>query len=333
LKIDVFNHVAPQKFLNTLLKKIQVNELPPTLNNLDIRFKFMDKFEDLVQVISLSHFDFMTMDCQVSKKDNVTLCKLANDEMAEMMVKHPDRFVGVCASVPMTDIDATLKEIDRAIIELGFCGIQLFTIQQVPLDAPEFRPVWEKMNYYNLPVVLHPTRSWTKPEYPLDKKPHYLSTVTIAAPFLTTLALNSLVFSGIMEDFPNLKILSHHCGGLVPFLANRIEFTHASAKARDKEVNPDKRYLPHHPIEYFHKFYGDTITSGNMSALRCGIDFFGVDHILFATDAPFDNLGGIRLTDINIRTIEQLGLTEKDKYKIYESNAIELFRLPLSIIE
>lgn len=333
MKIDVFNHVAPQKFLDVLLKKIKVNELPPTLSNLELRFKFMDKFEGLVQIISLSHFDFMAMDCHVSNKDNVILCKLANDEMAELVVKYPDRFVGALAAVPMTDVDATLKEIDRAIIDLGFCGIQLFTLKQVPLDTSEFKPVFEKMNTYNLPIVLHPTRSWTKPEYPIDSRPHYYSTITITAPYLTTLTLNSLVFSGIMEDYPDLKIIAHHCGGLVPFLASRIEFTYAGGKMRNRGASAGKRYLPHHPIEYFRRFYGDTITSGNVAALKCGLEFFGADHILFASDAPFDNLGGIRLTDINIRTIEQSGLTEEEKHKIYESNAIKLFRLPLSTIE
>jgi len=334
LKIDVFAHIAPQKFLDALLKKVKLTENPPTLSNLDLRFKFMDKFEGLVQVLSLPVFEFASLDNNVSPQDNVELSKQANDEMAELLVKYPDRFAGACAAVPMTDMDAALKEIDRAINDLGCCGIEIFTdVNGKPLDSPEFRPLFEKMNYYNLPILLHPTWKFTNPEYPGEKTAKYLSVITLTFPYQTTLAINRLVFSGIMEDYPNLKIIAHHCGGLLPFVAGRIAFNYASHKVVAKGAAFKQRYLSHHPSEYFHRFYGDTGALGSRAALMCGYQFFGADHLLYGTDAPFDSQAGIRQTGDNMRAIEQLDISEEDKLKIFELNAIELFRLPLTVIE
>lgn len=334
MKIDVFAHIAPQKFLDALLKKKEIMELPPTLYNLDLRFKFMDRFEGLVQVLSLPVFDFASFGNSVSPKDDVELCKIANEEMSELQYKYSDRFVGVCATVPMTDMDACLKEVDRAINDLGCCGIEIFTdVNGKPLDSPEFRPLFEKMNYYNLPILLHPTWRFTNPEYPGEETAKYLSVVTLTFPYQTTLALNRLVFSGIMEDYPNLKIITHHCGGLLPYLVGRIAFTYASHQVAAKGAAFKERYLPHRPSEYFHRFYGDTCAIGSKAALRCGYEFFGADHLLFGSDSPFDSQLGLRQTGDNIRGIEELGLSEEDKLKIFELNAIELFRLPLTIIE
>jgi aminocarboxymuconate-semialdehyde decarboxylase len=335
MKIDIFNHIAPQRFLDALLKKTKVVETPPpTLSNIELRTKFMDKFEDLVQVLSLPPFDFASLDNKVSTEDNIELCKIANDEMAELLVKYPDRFVGACASLPMTDMDAALKELDRAIIDLGFCGIHIFTdVKGKPLDSPEFGPLFEKMNHYNLPILLHPTWSRTNPEYPGEKAARYLSVVTITFPYQTMLALNRLVFSGVMEDNPDLKIITHHCGGMLPFVSSRIAFTYASSQVLNKGAISNQRYLSRHPMEYFHRFFGDTVTAGSIAALKCGYQFFGADRLLFGTDAPMDSQAGIRQTEVSIRAIEQLDIGEEEKRKIFELNAIELFRLPLSPVE
>ncbi len=335
MKIDIFVHIAPQKFLDKLVEKTgKLAIIPPTLNNLEHRFKYMDRFEDLVHIISLPPFDFVSLDNKLNTEDNVELCKIANDEMAELLVKHPDRFVGACASIPMTDVDAALKEIDRAVLDLGMCGIHIFTdVKGKPLDSPEFGPIFEKMNKYNLPILLHPTWSISFPEYPGEEAAKYESVVTITFPYQTMLTLNRLVFSGVMEDNPDLKIITHHCGGMLPFIASRIAFTHASSRGLSRFANINRRYLPQTALEYFHRFYADTITAGGISALRCGYDFFGVDHLLFGTDAPMDNQHGIRQTDVSIRTVEKLDISEEDKKKIFYINAIKLFRLPLSIVE
>lgn len=334
LKIDVFSHIAPQKFLDVLLRKVKVIELPPALSNLELRFSFMDKFECLVQVLSLSPFDFASLDNILNKSDSIEMCRMANDEMAELRFKYPERFIGVCAAVPMSDINAALKEIDRAINDLGFCGVEIFTdVNGKPLDSPEFRPFFEKMNHYNLPILLHPAWRSTNPEYPGEKMVKYLSVQTLTFPYQTTLALNRLVFSGIMKAYPNLKIVAHHCGGLLPFIAGRVAFTFESSRVLNKSADFHKQFVSDDPLEYFRQFYGDTVAAGNVAALMCSYQFFGGDRLLFGTDAPFDDQAGARQTGVNIRTVEQLDISEEDKRKIFALNAIKLFRLPLTIIE
>jgi len=334
MKIDIFSHIAPRKFLDVLFTKTKIFENPPpTLTDIEHRFRFMDRFEGLVQILSLPPFDFASLDNIVSVEDNIDLCKMINDYMAELLIKYPDRFVGACASLPMTGMDAALKELDRCINDLGFCGIHIYTdVKGKPLDSPEFGPLFEKMNYYNLPILLHPTWNRTNPEYPGEKGAKYLSVVTITFPYQTMLTLNRLVFSGVMEDNPDLKLITHHCGGMLPFIFGRVAFTYASAQVLNRGAI-SQRYLCHHPMEYFRRFYADTVTAGSIAALKCGYDFFGADRLLFGTDAPMDSQAGIRQTEVSIRAIEQLDISEEEKQKIFALNAINLFRLPLSPVE
>ena len=99
-------------------------------------------------------------------KDAAECARIANDEMAELVAKHPDRFCGACASLPMNDIDAALAETDRAIKDLRFRGVEIFTDHNGrPVDAPEILPLYEKMAAYNLPILLHPRRTNTTADY------------------------------------------------------------------------------------------------------------------------------------------------------------------------
>ncbi len=323
--IDVFGHVAPQKFLDALLKKGEIKELPPALNKLDPRFELMDEFEGMVQILSLPIFDFASLDNILSPEENVELCKLANDGMADLIVKYPDRFIGACAAVPMTDIEAALLEIDRAINDLRFCGIEIFIgAKGMPIDSPEFKPIFEKMNSYNLPILLHPAKEFASHEHPKEKTSKYLSITKLTFPYQTTLALVDLVYSGIMEDYPNLKIVTHHCGGLLPFVAGRI-----SSGAKHKPAAKgaiEQRNLSQDPSKYFHRFYADTGASSSKITLICGFQYFGATNLLFGTDTPFGKIGA------NISVIEELDIGEEDKRRIYELNAKDIFRLSLNAV-
>jgi aminocarboxymuconate-semialdehyde decarboxylase len=146
--------------------------------------------------------------------------------MAELVYKYPDRFVAAVACLPMNNMDAVLKEVDRAIIELGFRGIQLTSnIMDKPIDSPEFEPLFERMNYYQLPILIHP-RAMTSGSRTFNAnvvdKVGLLAQKPFNWPFETTIAMGRLVWSGMLEKYPNLKIVTHHCGGLTPYQANRI---------------------------------------------------------------------------------------------------------------
>jgi len=332
MKIDIFAHVLPKKCLDALESKklpgrasiLDDVKAVPTLYDLDRRFRIMDKFPDLVQVISLS---LPSIESVVGPEDTVEIAKIANDEMAELLIKYPDRFVGAAACLPMTNVDAALRETDRAINDLKFRGVEIFSdINGQALDSRKFRLLYEKMADYDLPILLHPIKPFNVPDYIGEETSKYLACSVFAWPYQTTLAMNRLVYSGILEDYPNLTFVAHHCGGILPFLAGRVPALFDTNQVIHKGAAFD-RILRRSPIEYFHRFYGDTVTCGSTPALLCGYSFFGADHLVFGTDMPIDSQLGLRQTRDTIDAIERMDISEADKVKIFEGNTRRLLRL------
>ena len=131
---------------------------------------------------------------------------------------------------------------------------------------------------------------------------------------------DSLGFQRVMEKYPDLKIVTHHAGGMLPFYRGRIE--HGTAVHEMRWHQPIMKGLRKFPIEYFKMFYGDTCTDGCTAALMCAYDFLGADHLLFGTDLPMEGL-----VSITIEAVEQMDIPDSDKKKIFEENAKKLMRL------
>jgi uncharacterized protein len=332
IKIDIFPHILPIKYKEALFKMAppgfyieDVIGTLPSLYDLDHRFRIMDKFDSLMQVLTLSAPPIEQI---IDPKRIVDLVKLANDEMAELVLKHPDRFAAAIAALPMNNIDAALQELDRAVNDLKFRGIQLNTpINDKPLDLPEFMPIYEKMSQYNLPILIHPVRDVDYSDYRSEKKSKYMIFHVFGWPYETAAAMTRLVFSAVLEKYPNLKIVTHHCGSMVPYLEQRIigAYDHAEMLRRAKYKNN----LRKPPIDYFKMFYYDTAIYGSTPGLMCAYAFCGADHLLFATDFPYDSQFGERYTRQTIQSIEQMDISEPEKRKIFADNARHLFRLPI----
>jgi len=332
VKIDIFPHILPVKYKEALYKiaptgfYIQdVIETLPTLFDLDHRFRIMDKFEGLMHVLTISS---PPPEGIANPEKAVDLAKLANDEMAELVLKHPDRFAAAVACLPMNNMDAALKELDRAIHDLKFRGVQINSpINEKPLDSPEFMPLYEKMAQYHLPIWIHPERPADFSDYRTEKRSKYMIFHVFGWPYETASAVTRLIFSGVLEKHPTLKIITHHCGGMIPYLADRIigAYDHAEMLRRAKY----KQGLTRSPIDYFRMIYYDTAIYGNTPGLMCGYAFCGPDHMLFATDFPYDSQFGERYTRQTIKAIEEMEISESDKKKIFEENARTLLRLPL----
>ncbi len=330
--IDINAHIIPAKYKVALYKiapqgfYIQnVIDSIPTLYNLEHRFKIMDKFEGLMQVLTLSSPPVEEI---AEPAKAVDLAKMANDEMAELVLKYPDRFAAAVACLPLNDMDATIKEMDRSINDLKFRGIQINTpINDKPLDSPEFEPLFERMSQYNLPIWIHPMRNPDYADYKTEKASKYIIYMMFGWPYETATAMTRLVFSKILEKYKNLKLITHHAGGIVPYLEQRIVGAHDNAEML-RGAN-HKLGLTMSPIEYFKMFYYDTALYGSPSALMCCLDFCGAEHMLFATDFPFDNQYGERYTKQTIEAIEQMDIDDSDKKKIFENNSKRIMRLPI----
>lgn len=326
LRIDAYSHIMPQKYKDALYKEslTMPHFLRPALYDLDERFRILDKYEGIIQVLTIS---LPSVENVPDPKKAMDLAKMANDEMAELVLKYPNRFVAAVACVPMTDMDAALGEIDRAINDLKFRGVQINTpMNGRPLDAPELMPLYEKMHQYNLPIFIHPEREVTYPDYENEDRSKYFVYCLWGWPYETTVAMTRLVCSGVLEKYPNLKLVTHHCGAMVPYFEQRIIGFYDLFTMRTDFKLP----LSKAPIEYFKMFYMDTALYGNSPALMCAYAFGGADHLLFAADMPLgDSLMGYRNYRQTIEAIEQMEISDAEKKMIFEDNARALMRLPI----
>lgn len=334
LKIDAYSHISPPKYTEALRKAYpafynQILGNTPPLFDLDERFRIMDRYEPIMQVLTVGPVP--PLEAFANPKKSVELAKMANDEMAELILKYRDRFIAAIALLPMNDIAAALKETDRAINELGFRGIYMHSnINGKPLDSPEFLPLYEKMSKYNLPIYIHPWRGDDFADYKTEKTSKYMIASIFGWPYETTAAMTRLVFSGILEKYPNLKVITHHCGGMVPYYEQRILQHYGQ---QDRAYHQQAVYfheLTKTPLEYYKMFYNDTAIHGNTPALMLAYHFWGADHLVFGADMPLgDYYFGFRSYRQTIDAIEAMDITDGEKKKIFVDNALSLLRIPV----
>ena len=138
-----------------------------------------------------------------------------------------------------------------------------------------------------------------------------------------------MVFSGMLEKLPNMKIITHHLGAMAPYFDERIALgmDQMGTRTPDEDYVALRARMKKPPLDYFKMFYGDTAVNGSAPAIRCGLDFFGADHVLFGTDCPFDPEGGPTFIRESIRAIDTLKLAEPVRRKVYYGNAIRMLRL------
>lgn len=327
-KIDVFCHVLPGRFKEIVLEKTpqtsyyyEADSIRPALWDPDIRLRLMDKIGGLKQVLSAG---LPPIEYVASPTEAYDLARMCNDEMAELVRKHPDRFPAAIACLPLNDIDASLRETERAVKELNFKGIQIFTsINGKPLDSAEFLPLYELMATYDLPIWIHPVKDRSVPDYPDEAMSKYGLFLAFSWPYETTIAMGRLVFSGVLEKFPNLTFITHHCGGMLPSFYKRVTLI------PPKVMTGDVQGLTKSPVEYFQRFYADTVMGGNTAALMAGHSFFGADHLLFATDYPYP--GGAAQSDVAvevvIKSVEAMQIPDEEKARIFSKNAKRLLKL------
>jgi aminocarboxymuconate-semialdehyde decarboxylase len=335
MKIDIFNHVMPQAYLELVKQHSKEPGLVKRMSNLrmlwDIEHRvamLRTKFPDVKQVLTLG---LPAPELLGGPGESPAFARVANDGMAQMCRSWPEEFPAFVASLPMNNVAEALKEMDRAIGELGARGIQIISsVVGRPLDDPEFFPVFERItNHHDMPIWMHPARPASRADYAGEPKSKYEIWQVLGWPFETSVAMARIVFSGLLQRLPTMRIITHHCGGMIPYFAGRAEtlWAQLGSRSTDQEESQVLARLGKPPVEYFKMFYGDTVLGGAAAPLACGLAFFGADHVVFASDCPFDPEGGPMFIREGIRSVEDLKLAEGDKRKIYFGNALRLLRL------
>jgi len=333
VKIDIFNHIFPVRFFERYIASGAAGkEIGKRMANtrvgfdLDLRFRVLDEFGDVRQVITLGQ---PPIEALGGPAESPAIAREANDGLADLVAKYPDRFIAFAASLPLNNADASLEEMRRAIDDLGAKGVMIYTnVAGKPLDAPEFQPLFDEAARRDVPIWLHPARGAAMPDYESEAASSFEIWWALGWPYETSAAMARLVFSGVFERHPGLKIITHHLGGIVPYLEGRVGYGWDQLGARTSSVDYSvlQRSMKKRPVDYFKQFYADTAMFGALAATRCGLSFFGAGQVLFASDMPFDPTPGLYMRE-TIRVIESLDLAPEDRERIYRGNAERLLRL------
>jgi aminocarboxymuconate-semialdehyde decarboxylase len=329
--VDIYTHIFPDRFFQELERgSPKLGNMGKRLRNvkklfdLDLRFRDMDEFGDYRQIISLPNPPIEDIAEGETAK---TLARVGNDAMAELCAKHPTRFPAFVAAVSLHDVDAALKEAERAIKTLGAKGIQIYTnVAGHPLDEPRFAPVFAAMEAHDLPIWLHPARTAAMADYASEKLSRFEMWWCFGWPYETTIAMARLVFAGVFDRHPKLKIVTHHLGGgMIPYFDGRIGagMEVLGSRTIDEDHTKVLSSLKRPHLDYFREFYADTAMFGGGNGMSCGLDFFGADRVVFATDAP---LGPIAPT---IKVMDDLGLDPATHAKIMVGNAERLMNMAI----
>jgi aminocarboxymuconate-semialdehyde decarboxylase len=334
MKLDIFNHFSPQPYFElfcrtkpdhpaaTLFKRL------PQLYDIDARLRLLDQVgDDYAQVLCLAN---PPIEAIAGPDESPALAWIANDNLAATVKAHPDRFPGFIAGLPMNNPAAAVAEARRAIRVLGACGVQVFTnVNGVPLSDPRYFEILATMAELGRPVLVHPIRMGNHADYTSEQKSEAEVWFTFGWPYETSACMTRLVYAGVFDRLPGLKIVTHHYGGMIPFFAEKITLGFEQIFFGTMEHNPlaERCGLKRPPLDYFRMLYADTATNGSVPAMLCGHAFFGTERTLFATDAPFDPDGGVHLIRRTIAAVEALPLSKAEKQRIFAGNAGELLGL------
>nr|WP_245248321.1 amidohydrolase family protein [Tianweitania sediminis] len=299
----------------------------PTIYDLEARLACVDRFADFnyVQVLSLG---MPPLESLGEPQETEELAKLGNDGLADLVDRYPDRFVGYLASLPMNSQHAA-REAERAFAN-GANGLQLHTnVNGRPLDDEAFYGVFETAARHGRPVFLHPSRAANMPDYLSETKSKYEIWWTFGWPYETSAAMARLVFSRMLDKLPDLKVLAHHMGAMVPYFEGRVGpgWDQLGNRTSDEDYKGLLAQLKKRPLDYFKDFYADTAVFGSRSATICGLDFYGADRVLFASDSPFDPEKGPGYIRDTIAVLQSLELSNEDREKICFRNAESLLKI------
>jgi aminocarboxymuconate-semialdehyde decarboxylase len=309
--IDVHAHAFPPAFMRLLRKNAaRPLDIRPNWEWDEGRFlSEMDRWGIALQVLSLPHvYEYYGPENRALAAE---LCRTANDEFAAISANLPARFK-MFAAMPLPDIDAACKELERTRALAGFSGITLSTnLHERTLDDPEFAAFFQQVDRAGLVIFLHPLQRAFPQQWYGYRLEHL-----IGLPVDTTFALARLALGGFFDRYPNIRIIAAHVGGAIPFLAPRIERAFREGTSE------------HKPSRYFGRLFYDTSGPTHEAILACVARMFGAGQIVFGTDYPF-GLGqeGKQYVEHAVGVVQDSGLSGGELGNIFSANARKLLGL------
>ncbi len=329
--IDMFNHYLPPEYYDKIIAlggsahMMKRARAMPAMSDIQYRLQLMDTFEGYQQIPCVVSPNVEQL---VAPEHTAELARFANERFYELCQKYPDKFPSFVAVLPLDDMDKACREAEYAVKQLGAAGVQIFTNQNSrAVDSPEFFTLYDKLHELDAILWIHPARTAKQPYYAGEEIEKYELWWTMMWPIETTMAASRLVYAGLFQRCPNLKVILHHAGGMIPMEEGRLE---NGLKLYSTRTPPELQHLVESPvkdkvqIDEFRKFYADCATFGSQAAIECALHFFGPDHMLFASDLPFDPEDGFGYVRRTLRDIGHLPVSEELKDALRCQNALRL---------
>ena len=321
MKIDVHSHFYPKPYLEALDRLTQGDTSPWTLGvrkllttkiapdrrmvEIDAHLEDMDRAGVDVQALSLSIPQVYFDDERVA----VELARITNDSLADICACHPKRFKGFVV-LPLPHVEAAIKELDRAIGDLGLHGVTLgANVKGRRLDDESFLPLYREINRQRLTIFLHPMIPPAQ-----EQMADYDLSAAVGFMLDSTLAVLRLVYRGVFEENRDLNFIVPHLGGLLPYVWDRVENSY--------QTRPEARlHVQQPPSHYLKRLYYDSVNF-HPPAWSCAVQTIGAEKLMYGSDYPFA-LGSM---ERGIECIEALDVTAEQREMIYSGNALRLLR-------
>jgi len=323
MRIDCQSHVFPKEYAEVLARnprppmaipeedgyiitygEVQKFRLRHEVYDIDRKIRDMNEAGIDMSILSVN----MPGPERLASELRIEGAEACNNFIAGVIQKHPGRFAGL-ACLPWQDVSASIAEIDRAVDDLGLCGIILYShIGGEPVDAPSYEPIYQHAEKREMPIVLHPTvPTWA--EVIKDYSMIPMAGLMVDHSF----AVLRLILSGILERCPNLQVVQPHAGGILPYLWGRV-------RNQTEVMGRGMENITQSPNEYYKRVYLDMVSPSAL-ALKFAYDFAGSDRLLFGSDHPWVNIKSF------VELIEEMGIPQEAKAKIFGLNAQKLFKI------
>jgi predicted TIM-barrel fold metal-dependent hydrolase len=333
-KIDAYCHFSAMEVIDYLeeaggprphlFRRLFANT--PTLIDPDRRLRLMDEVGIGRSVLVPLPWLESAPPVHADPRKCLEAARLMNNRLAEIAARRPDRFTAV-ALLPTTTPEVLLAEFARAVGELQMAGGVFVVGPTVKRpDHPDYERLYADAARRDVPLWIHPSRPPVYPDYIDEQESQFQVWQTLSWLQDSSAAMVRIVFAGVFDRYPNLKLITHHHGALVPLFAKRMQYGWEYFE-QNTGVRQSTSLSPPY-IDHFRKFYCDTATQGNEpKLLEMACAFFGPDRVLFGSDAPMDASAGRIFSRDAIASVEAMAVSAADEKKIWSGNARRLLKI------
>lgn len=325
--IDAYGHFSFLGYLD-LLERLSGRQDPSRAMtasraaalNPEVRLKAMDESGVDATVLIPGPFIESAPGVQADPVKASQAARFINDETAKLAAQYPKRFLPV-ALLPTSNAEVMLSEFERAVTQLHMVGACIVVSPVAkPPDHPDYMSLYAKAADLDVPVWIHPGRPTTYADYAGESESKYQISMMLGWPMDSSVGMCRIAFSGVFDKHPELKIIIHHRGGLIPLLWSRIV---GILTVNEKFMTVPSISKPY--VKHLKRFYCDTASSGHEpELLRLAYDFFGPDHVLYGTDSPNDGNGGITMTNNARYDVEHMGISDAAMKKVFSENLLRI---------